>query len=191
MQLESNMARWALAAAGLLVIVGVGAIPAVDGFGPFQGQGPRAIAYVNSDAILQQTPGYAEADSAFGVDLQAFQNEIESLQQNLDSAMTAYQQQEVVLSPAAREQKANELNDMNRQLQTRRQELQARAAERERELMAPLQQRIQTVLDGVRAERNLALIFDVASPTSGIISADPALDLTPVIIQRVQGGGSQ
>lgn len=185
------MARWALAAAGLLVIVGVGAIPAVDGFGPFQGQGPRAIAYVNSDAILQQTPGYAEADSAFGVDLQAFQNEIESLQQNLDSAMTAYQQQEVVLSPAAREQKANELNDMNRQLQTRRQELQARAAERERELMAPLQQRIQTVLDGVRAERNLALIFDVASPTSGIISADPALDLTPVIIQRVQGGGSQ
>jgi outer membrane protein len=191
MQLESNMARWAVAAAGLLVIVGVGAIPAVDGFGPFQGQGPRAIAYVNSDAILQQTPGYAEADSAFGVDLQAFQNEIESLQQNLDSAMTAYQQQEVVLSPAAREQKANELNDMNRQLQTRRQELQARAAERERELMAPLQQRIQTVLDGVRAERNLALIFDVASPTSGIISADPALDLTPVIVQRVQGGGSQ
>jgi outer membrane protein len=183
------MARWALAATGLLVIVGIGAFPAADRFSPIQG--PTTIAYVNSDAILQQTPGYAEADSAFGVDLQAFQSEIESLQQKLDSAAAAYSQQEVVLSPAAREEKANELQAMNRQLQTRRQELQSRAAERERELMAPLQQRIQTVLDGVRAERNLAMIFDVASPTTNIISADPTLDLTPVIIQRVQGGGGQ
>ncbi|UCG85157.1 MAG: OmpH family outer membrane protein [Gemmatimonadota bacterium] len=183
------MARWATVATGLLVIVGIGALPAADESSPTQG--PSGIAYVNSEAILQQTPGYAEADSAFTADLQAFQAEIQSLEQQLDSAATAYQQQEVVLSPAAREEKANELNAMNRQLQTRRQELQARAEERNRELMAPLQQRIQTVLDGVRAERNLAMIFDVANPTTNIVSADPTLDLTPIIIQRVQGSGDQ
>jgi len=184
------MARWAMVATGLLVIVGIGALPATDGFSPTQ-QGRIAIAYVNSDAILQQTPGYAQADSAFRVDFEAFQREIQTLEEKLDSALNAYQQQEVVLSPAVREEKADELNAMNRQLQVRRQELTSRAQERERELMAPLQQRIQTVLDGVRAERNLAMIFDVASPTTNIISADPTLDLTPVIVQRVQGAGGQ
>jgi outer membrane protein len=187
MQLESNMARWAIAAAGLLVIVGSGALPAVDRGGP--GQGVAAIAYVNSEAILQQTPGYAEADSAFGVDLEAFQQEIRTLQQQLDSAAAAYDQQQVVLSPSARSEKAEELNQLNRQLQSRQQELSNRAQERQRELMAPFEQRIQTVLDGVRAERNLAVIFDVASPSSNIISADPSLDLTPIIIRRIQGGG--
>ena len=80
---------------------------------------------------------------------------------------------------------------MSQQAQSREQQLQARASERQRELMAPLQSRIQTVLDGVRAERNLAIIFDVANPQTGIVSADPLLDLTQLIISRVQGTGGQ
>jgi Skp family chaperone for outer membrane proteins len=186
MRLERKMARWAMAAAGLLVIVGIGAVPVVT-----PTQGPSTIAYVNSDAILQQTPGYAQADSTFRAEMQVFQQELIGLQQELDSAATAFDQQQVMLSPAARTEKANELQAMGQQYQTRQQELNTRAQERERELMAPLQQRIQTVLDGVRAERNIGLIFDVASPTANIVSADPALDLTALIVSRVQGTGGQ
>jgi len=80
---------------------------------------------------------------------------------------------------------------MSEQAQAREQQLQTRAAERQRELMAPLQTRIQTVLDGVRAERNLAIIFDVANPQTGIVSADPTLDLTELVVSRVQGAGGQ
>ena len=189
MRLESKMARWAMAASGLLVVVGIGAVPAVDSFTATQG--PSAIAYVNSDAILQQTPGYAAADSAFGLEMQTYQEELVQLQGQLDSAAALYDQQQVMLSPAARAEKADELQALNQQLITRQQELNVRAQERQGELMAPLQQRIQTVLDGVRAERNLAIIFDVASPTGNIVSADPVLDLTPLIVARVQGTGGQ
>ncbi|UCD25657.1 MAG: OmpH family outer membrane protein [Gemmatimonadota bacterium] len=183
------MARWAMAATGLIVLVGIGAIPAVDGEDSMQGA--TAIAYVNSDAILQQTPGFAEADSTFRAEFQVFEQEVLALRQTLDSAAAAFEQQRVILSPAAAEDKMNELQAMSQNAQVREQQLQARAQERQRELMAPLQDRIQTVLDGVRAERNLALIFDVANPQNAIVSADPTLDLTQLIITRVQGTGGQ
>jgi len=146
---------------------------------------------VNSDAILQQTPGFAEADSTFRAEFQVFEQEITVMRQQLDSAAAVFDQQRIVLSPAASEDKMNELQAMNQQAQDREQQLQTRAAERQRELMEPLQTRIQTVLDGVRAERNLAIIFDVANPQTGIVSADPALDLTQLVVSRVQGTGGQ
>ena len=189
LQLESKMARWAMAATGLIVLVGIGAIPATESERAVQGA--TAVAYVNSDAILQQTPGFAEADSTFRAEFQVFEQEITVMRQQLDSAMAAYEQQRIVLSPAASEDKMNELQAMNQQAQDREQQLQTRAAERQRELMAPLQTRIQTVLDGVRAERNLAIIFDTANPQTGIVSADPALDLTQLVVSRVQGTGGQ
>ena len=189
LQLESKMARWAMAATGLIVLVGIGAIPATESEGAVQGA--TAVAFVNSDAILQQTPGFAEADSTFRAEFQVFEQEIAMLRQQLDSAAAVFDQQRIVLSPAASEDKMNELQAMSEQAQARETQLQTRAAERQRELMAPLQTRIQTVLDGVRAERNLAIIFDVANPQTGIVSADPALDLTQLVVSRVQGAGGQ
>ena len=180
------MGRWSMIALfALILVVGIGAIPVADADVPQQGV---SIAYVNSDVVLRQTPGYDIADSTMRADMQVYQREIESLRTQLDSAVSAYDQQSIVLSPAAREEKMDELRRLQERFNSRGQELQQRAAEREQELVAPLQQRIQTVIDGIRAERNLAIVFDVASPTSGVISADPSLDLTQVVITRVRGG---
>ncbi len=184
---ESKMGRWvAVAAVALIVIVGIGASRAPEGAAQQQGS---TVAYVNSDIILRQTPGYDAADSTMRAEMQVYQREIERLRQELDSAVSAFDQQSIVLSPAAREEKMNELRRLQERYNTRAQELQQRAGQREQELVAPLQQRIQAVIDGVRAERNISIVFDVASPTSGVISADPALNLTQLIVTRVRSAG--
>jgi outer membrane protein len=188
MHLERNMARWAIAAAAVLVVAGIGAVPATKR--DASSQTGSAIGFVNSDVILRQTPGYDTADSTLRANMQAYQGELEALRQQLDSAMTAYDQQQIVLSPTAREEKMGELRQIQERFNSRGQELQTRLAEREQELVAPLQQRIQTVIDGLRAERNMAVIFDVASPANGIVSADPALDLTQVVITRIRNAGT-
>ena len=95
-------------------------------------------------------------------------------------------QQQVVLSPTARQEKQAELQGLQEQIQSRAAELQTRSGERQRELLAPLELRVQAVIDGIRAERNLAVIFDVASQSSPIISADTGLDLTDTVVQRLQ-----
>jgi Skp family chaperone for outer membrane proteins len=141
---------------------------------------------VNTDLILRQTPGYETADSILAAERTVFQEEAEVLQAQLDSAMAAFDQQRLVLSPQAREERLDALQDLNQRVQTRMQEMQNVILERQRELVAPLEQRISSVIDGVRAERNVGIIFDVANPNSTIVSADPALDLTALVIGRLQ-----
>ena len=49
---------------------------------------------------------------------------------------------------------------------------------RERELLDPIQTKVNSVIEGVRAAGNYAMIFDVSAPNSGIVTADKSLDLT-------------
>ena len=179
------MARWAVAASAILIFVGLGAVPA---------QAPQdgtRVAFVNTDIILRQTPGFSAADSTLAAETKAYEDEVAGLQQTLDSTVRDFDRQSVVLSPAARQEKGEQIRQMTAQFQQRYGELQQRAQERRRELVSPLEDRIQTVIDGVRAERNVALIFDVAAQGNNIVSADRTLDLTPIVVSRLQGGGRQ
>jgi hypothetical protein len=47
---------------------------------------------------------------------------------------------------------------------------------------------VNSVIEGVRAAGNYAVIFDVSSPNNGIVTADKALDLTQRIIQQLKAG---
>lgn len=170
------MARWGFVAVFCLAAAAAGSRPA-----------EAQIGYVNTDLILQRTPGYDVVDSTLTAERAVLQEEAERLQNQLDSAMAAFDQQQLVLSPQAREERLDDLQTLNERVQSRMQEMQNQVLERQRELIAPLEQRIQTVIDGVRAERNIQVVFDVANPNSTIISADPARDLTSLVIRRLQG----
>lgn len=173
------MSRWALAAVAMVVVVGVAAMPH---------QAAPQIGYVSTELIIQRMPGFAQAESTFNVEIASYRQEVERLQAALDSASRAFDQQQVVLSPTARQERLQELQRMQQQYVNRQQELTERAQARRDELMRPLEDRAQRVIDGLRAERNLSVIFDIASPTNQLISADPALDLTQVVVNRLRGG---
>jgi len=176
------MAHWGIVVTLGLVVVGVGASPA-DGSAQTVGQ----VGYVNTATILQQTPGYDAADSTITAMRAGFQQEADELQSQLAAAFTTLDQQQLMLNPQAREEQLDSLQGLNDQIQARLQEMQTQVLERQRELLAPLEQRIQAVIDGVRAERGLAVVLDVANPNSATISADPSLDLTALVISRLQG----
>ena len=183
------MPRWGLAALAILLVVGVAALPASNPNGGIQ-DGP-AIAYVSTEIVLRQTPGFAAAESTFNAEMAGYQTEVQALQQALDSAVSAFNQQSIVLSPTARQEKADELRRLQQELEQRTTRLQTQASQRQQQLVGPLEERIQAVIDGLRAERGLSLVFDVSAPGSNIISADPALDITPIVVQRLTGGSGQ
>ncbi len=183
------MARWGLAALAVLLLVGVAALPATDSNTAVQ-QGPD-IAYVSTEIVLRQTPGFAAAESTFNAEMEVYQGEVQTLQQTLDSAVNAFNQQSIVLSPTARQERAEELRGLQQQLEQRTTQLQTQAAQRQQELVGPLEERIQAVIDGLRAERGMSLVFDVSAPGSSIVSADPALDITPIVVQRLTGASGQ
>src|SRR5207245_7616741 len=153
--------------------------------GPSAGPaGPLKIAYINSREILQRTPGYTAAESTYTKEVEGFRREVQKLQQQLDSAVQAFDQQSLALSPTAKQAKQKELQSLQQRVEQRSNELQDRAAQRERELLAPIQQRVNSVVQGLRAEGNYALILDADAPGSNIVAADPALDLTSKVDRK-------
>ncbi len=143
------------------------------------------IAFVDSRLILQQTPGYTAADSQFTRELGSWRAEVQRLQASLDSAARSFEQSSVILSPSARDAKRQDLIQQQATLETRAADLETRAATRQRELLDPIEQRVNLAIEQVRALGNYAMIFDVGSPGSGIVAADRSLDLTQVVIDEL------
>jgi len=159
--------------------------PVAAAQGPSPAPGPLKIAYINSREILQRTPGYAVAESTYLKEVDGYRTEIQKLQQQLDSAVTAFDQQSIALSPAARQTKQRELQTMQQRMETRTNELQDRARQREQELLAPIQARVNSIIQGLRAELNYALILDADAAGGLIAAADPALNITARVLQRL------
>jgi outer membrane protein len=148
------------------------------------------VAYISSQEILQATPGYAAAESTFTKEVQGFRDELQRLQQQLDSAVATLDQQSIALSPAAKQAKQRDLQQQQQRITQRQEELQQRAQQRQQELLQPIQDRIRAVIEGIRAEDNYALVFDVAAPGSSVVAWDPSLNITAKVIQRLTHTGT-
>lgn len=141
------------------------------------------IAYLNSQEVMSAAPGAAEAQAQFDREMQTFQQEIQELEAELQSMEEQYQQQQLTLSPEARQNREAQIQAKVNEYQQRGTALQERAARRRAELVQPVMDEITEIIEALREERGYALILDVAA--GSIVSADPALDVTEEVIQRL------
>jgi outer membrane protein len=184
MRIERNLAHWACweLLAGLAFVAGPPMVHA-------QTSGAVKIAYIDFQTLIRQDPAYALAESTFNKEIKGLQTEVEKLQAKFDSSMTEYNKQAVVLSPSAKQAKEKQLRDMQQQLQQRATDFQNRVQQRESELIGPIEDRLRGIIEGVRAERNIAIIFDVGRQASNIVAADKSLDITPLVAARLKPAG--
>ncbi len=147
------------------------------------------VAFINSRMVLAAAPGYAKAESLYTSEVAGYRLEVQKMQATLDSAVQAFQQSSVVLSPSARTAKQKDLEAQQQRLEARMQELQEKAVQRERDLLEPIQQRVTSIVEGVRAAGGYSMIFDVGVQNSGIVAADRSLDLTQKVIDQLKAGG--
>jgi len=165
------------------------AAPALRAQQPTTGTSPLRLAWINSQAVLSATPGRAEAESTFNREMAGFRAEVQRMQQQLDSAVAEYNRASIAMTPAARQAREAQLRDQESRTRQRAQELDQQAQQREAELTAPIMQRVNAVIEGVRAEFNYSFVFDVAATGNPIVTADRTLDITPLVIQRLQAAG--
>lgn len=149
------------------------------------------VAYITARAVLQATPGYAAAESLWVREVEGYRAEIARLQTSLDSSAQKFEESSVMLSATNRATERKKLVDQQATLQRREQELTQKAAQRRQELVTPFEQRVTAVIEGVRAEGNYAMIFDVSSAQGNqIVAADTSLDLTQRVIDRLKASGA-
>ena len=159
--------------------------PAAAGTGATSTVPMARIAYVNLQEVLRRTPGYVVAESTYRKIVTGYQAELQRLQQQLDSAVQAFDQQSIALSPAARQAKQKDLQGMQQRMVQRQQALQDSAQAKEDELMEPLRNRINSIIQGIRAEGNFSLIIDADAGGAFLLAADPALNITPRVLSRL------
>ena len=182
---EMHMDRFtrAVAAAAFLTVLAAPVLRAQ------QPAAPQRLAWINSQAVLAATPGRAEAESLFNREMAGFRAEVQRMQQQLDSSVAEYNRSSVVMTPQARQTREGQLREMEQRNRQRATELEQQAQQREAELTAPILQRVNAVIEGVRAEFNFAMVFDVSAQGNPIVTADRSLDISTLVMQRLQASG--
>jgi len=153
-----------------------------------QAQSVVKLGYIDSQAILNQDPGARQAQQQFESDMTRYRAEVDQLGQELQDLIGRYEQQEAMLSEEAKANRQEEIRLKQSQYQQRIADLEQQAGVRQAELVEPVMERINAVIEDIRADGAYSIIFDVAA--QGIIAADPVLDLTAEVVRRLQAGAA-
>ncbi|MGH7584426.1 MAG: OmpH family outer membrane protein, partial [Gemmatimonadales bacterium] len=146
------------------------------------------VAFVSMQTVLGSIPKYVQADSQLANEQNAYTLELQQGRARLDSLGQEYADKATLLSAAQKGVEQKKLQNQGDSLQRRAQELQQKLQDDRTQLMTPMENKVQQILDGLRAEQNCAMIFDVSSQT-GIASADQSLNLTPLLVDRLRKSG--
>src|SRR6266446_2397865 len=148
-----------IALATSLVVVGI-----AGGQASQPAPAPAKIGYINSAQLLAQAPGRAEAEAQFDRDAP-----------KLDSV--------------TRETRRTSIGQKEVEYQQRARGLDSTMQARQAQLVKPIMERVQTVIEAIRAEDNYALILDVGAQVSVVVAADKRLDLTDRVLARLKSQG--
>jgi len=150
--------------------------------------GQQKIGYLDSQAVVQQVPGATEAQAAIQQEAQRLQSRLVAIQDSLDALVADFNKQSVLLSPDEKKRREDQLRSRKQGWDQRAEILQQEAQNRRQELMKPIMDRVQAVIEAVRKEGGYAIILDAAS--GALVSADTTLDLTTRVIERLKAGAA-
>jgi outer membrane protein len=147
------------------------------------------IAYLNSGQVLEGAPGRAEALAQFEKETQPMRTQMQRMSDSLQVIIGEYQKAASQLTPAQRSQREGAIGQRQQDYQQRAQQMQQAAQVRQEELMAPIMEQVNKVIQDVRAEDGYAFIFDSGAQVPFIVSADKNLDITSRVIDRLKSLG--
>jgi len=172
--------RGLIRAASLALILGAAAA------GSASAQAAPKFGFINSAAILAEAPGRAEAETRFKTEVTAYQAQLQRMSDSLQTMAANFDREARGLDSATRVSRAKVIQDREVAYQTRARDLDQQMQSRQAELIRPIMENLQKIIEQVRAEDGYAMIFDVASQASVIVAADKNLDITQKVLARVK-----
>jgi outer membrane protein len=152
-------------------------------------QAGAKIAYVNSQEVIAAAPGRAEAEAQIQKDMNSYRAEVQKMGDSLNTLIASYTKSESTLSEAARTAKQKEIQDKEREYQQRVQGLEQKAQQRQAELIRPIMEKINAIIEQVRSEDGYAMVFDAGNQSGVVVAADSTLDITDKVITRLKASG--
>jgi outer membrane protein len=150
---------------------------------------PAKIGYINSAQLLQQAPGRAEAEAQFEREVGVYRQQIQRMDDSLRTLMASFDRDSPKLDSATRETRRTSIGAKETEYQQRARGLDSTMQARQAQLVKPIMERVQAVIEAIRAEDNYAVILDVGAQVSVVVAADKRLDLTDRVLARLKSQG--
>ncbi len=144
------------------------------------------IAYINSAQLLQQAPGRAEAEAQFDKEVVVYRQQLQRMNDSLTTMMTVFERDAARLDTTTRNTRARAIRDREAEYQNRARGLDSTMQARQAQLVKPIMERVQAVIEAVRTEDGYAMILDVGAQASVVVAADKSLDLTERVLARLK-----
>lgn len=145
------------------------------------------IAYIDSDKVMRESADTMEAQKILLDEKTKWENEITEMDKEIEALYADYESKQMILTEAGKAEAENKIRTLTQERQQKVQEYfgeNGMFVQKQNELLAPILQKMQAVIDKVAVENNYSMVLDVA--TGSVLYAKPSLDITDLIIAELK-----
>ena len=114
-------------------------------------QVPVKIGYINSAQLLQEAPGRAEAEAQFDREVGTYRQQLARMNDSLNAMMAAFDRDAAKLDTTTRAARGKAIRDRETDYQNRARGLDSTMQARQAQLVKPIMERVQNVIEAIRA----------------------------------------
>ena len=149
-----------------------------------QATGGAKLALINMQQLFQVAPGRTEAAATLDKEKAKANDEFKAMQDSMTKMLEAFEKDQATMAADVKVTRTKAIQTKQTSYQERAQKLEAALQEREADLLQPIQELMQKVLEDFRAENGYAMIFDI-SAGAGLVAIDKNLDQTEKVMARL------
>lgn len=141
------------------------------------------IGYADPEVIITYMPDYQDIQQQMAAEYRTSQEALQSLAEDFQESVTRYQKQQPLLSAARQAEREAELAQLQSEIQDSAARKDQELAKKQEDLMAPLLERVQEVIDEVAADKGLDLVL--RSPAILFVNEDTVVNINMDIAERL------
>ncbi len=148
----------------------------------------QGTAYINTETILNKMPDYVVAQQQLERMKSQYEAQFKAELDVIQDMFTQYQQERPRMNETQRMAKEREIISRERELKERQREVFGEDGvmfNNSKELLDPIRERLQFVIDAVAKQAGVAIVLDITA-VQGIIYKDPKADLTPLVLSKLK-----
>ncbi len=149
------------------------------------------LAYVNVERIMVEADDVQEAKRIFDSESQAWRTEIETMQQELEAMVAQYENKKLILNEQGKKDAEDKIKAKDEALNRKMEQYfgqEGTAANRNAELLEPILDRINEVIQSIAIDDNYDMVLDITA--GNVLYAKDYMDITEKVIARLNSGES-
>ena len=146
-----------------------------------------SVGYINTDSILLRIPEYVEGQKSLNSLAELYKDEIESKYKVIEQMYNTYMASKSRMTSYEQNLKENEIIEREREVKELQNDYfgpEGVMQEKSEELLSPIRERVQQVVDKIARRNGIMLIFDTAI-MQGVMYNDPAKDLSGLVLKEL------